>query len=211
MDKKKVDFRSNNPELYRPPSQKVTDVVVPEMLFLMIEGQGDPNGDEFQEAVEDLYSIAYGIKFWPKKHEVSGDWFDYMVSPLEALWWAKGFGDSEMFKAPREDWRWRAMIRQPEFVDVKLLGEVKNEVSSKKPSDFLEKVYLERFDEGRSIQIMHIGAYAEEVETIAKINYYAGENGLKMAGRHHEIYLSDPRRTKPGELKSVLRHPVREK
>ncbi len=200
----KVDFRKEYKELYSPPSREVVLVDVPRLRFLMIDGSGDPNGSrEFQEAVEALYGLSFTAKFMLKK---KGTGEDYAVSPLEGLWWMEDGSVFSMEK--REGWRWTLMIMQPEWVDSGLVTEAASQLERKKNLPALDKVRLEDFLEGLSVQIMHIGPYAEEQPTIDKLRRFAEEKGYRLRGKHHEIYLSDPRRADPRKLRTVLRHPV---
>ncbi len=200
----KVDFKKEYRELYFPPSREVVLVDVPKMRFLMIDGSGDPNDSrEFQEAVEALYGLSFTVKFMLKRR---GAERDYTVPPLEGLWWVEGGGMFNMEE--RESWRWTLMIMQPDWVNAALVGEARSELQKRKKPPALEKVRLEDFQEGLSAQIMHIGPYAEEQPTLEKLHRFAEENGYRLRGKHHEIYLSDPRRVDPRKMRTVLRHPV---
>ena len=202
----KIDFRKESKHLYSPSAKEPALVEVPEMQFLMIDGKGDPNNsEEFQSAAEALYGIAYTIKFSAKKSGTARP--DYVVPPLEGQWWMKG-GKRFDLKS-RDDWRWTLMIRQPDFVTEKDFSAAVSLAMVKKPSPALRKLRFERLTEGRCVQIMHIGPYAAEVPTVERMHAYAREQGLSLHGKHHEIYLGDPRRTAPERLKTVLRHPVR--
>lgn len=205
----KVDYRKKYRDLYNPPSKQAVTVTVPPMLFLMIDGAGDPNGPDFQRALNALYGLTYTIKFWTKKHKAPPGYFDYSVPPLEALWWVKGADGKMWADVPRDRWCWRAMVMQPGFVTPELLKEVSAEVAAKKPNPKLAEVRLETFDEGLSVQVMHIGPYSEELPSIEKIENYMKDNRLVSNGRHHELYLGDPRRSAPEKLRTILRHPVK--
>jgi hypothetical protein len=178
------------------------------MLFLMIDGKGDPSAQDFQLAVEALYSVAFTLKFWSKKHAAPAGYFEYSMAPLEALWWFEGYGDMFTPDIPRSEWQWTAMIRQPEFVSEGLIKEVAEEVAKKKPNPKLASARLEEFEEGCAVQIMHIGPYSAEWDNIRKMHDFMAANGYVSAGKHHEVYLGDPRRTAPEKLRTVLRHPV---
>lgn len=204
----KVDFMKKYKDLYLPTAKAVSEVTVPAMQFLMIDGQGDPNGEAFQQAVGALYSVAFSLKFWPKKHPAPEGYFEYSVPPLEGLWWIEGVDDPIAFNLPKDKWCWTAMIMQPEFVTPELVEEVKREVAVKKPSSSLKNLRLEPFNEGKAVQIMHIGPYSEEGSNVQKLVDYMSANGYRSNGKHHEIYLGDPRRTAPEKLRTVLRHPI---
>ena len=206
----KLDFKKLFKDLYTPSSKVVSVVTVPRMKFLSIDGRGDPNGPEFSTAVGALYSLSYTIKFWAKKHPTPIGFVDFGVAPLEGLWWVEGtdLGPNN-FMADRENWRWTAMIMQPDFVTEDLFDQVLIETSTKKPNPLLGNARLCDFQEGLSIQIMHVGPYYSEPATIAKMIAFSNEHGYESNGRHHEIYFGDPRRTAPEKLKTLLRHPVK--
>jgi hypothetical protein len=200
----KVDFKKQLKHLYRPSAKVFSVVDVPEMNFQMVDGQGDPNtSQEYQEAVEALYAVAYQVKFTVKGRDPE---LDYVVPPLEGLWWAE---DMEAFTLGDKDtWLWTAMILQPDHVSHELFEECVDGVKSKKDLPGLPKIRLERFHEGLSVQILYFGPYADEGPTIEKLHDFAREEGYRLRGKHHEIYLSDPRRTAPEKLKTVIRQPV---
>jgi len=130
---------------------------------------------------------------------------DYNVMALEGLWWVKG---KRFDLAKREDWLWTLMIVQPDFVNDKMFAEALDEVKRKKNPPGIEKARLESFKEGLSVQTMHVGPYSTEAESIARLDVFAKEKGYKMLGKHHEIYLGDPRRAAPSKLRTIVRHPV---
>jgi len=202
----KKDLSNEMQELYFPPSKEPVAVKVPKMNFLMVDGKGDPNSSkDFQEAIGALYSLAYTMKFMlklgPKK-------INFVVMPLEALWWADDMKD--FMTANKGAWKWTAMIMQPSHVTRDLLAKAKEEiVRKKKDVPGLAKVRLEALEEGLSAQIMHIGPYNAERPTIEKLHKFIAENGHKPSGKHHEIYMSDPRRSKPEKLKTVIRQPMK--
>jgi hypothetical protein len=180
-------------------------VEVPEMQFLMVDGAGDPNTSAvYQEAVDALYSLAYTIKFMLKDDPETDD---YVVPPLEGLWWA---GDMASFSLDdKSQWLWTMLIMQPDWVTPELVAEAKTAAAEKKDLPALDKVRLAPYDEGLSVQILYVGPYDEEAPTIQRLHDFAHEEGYALAGKHHEIYLSDPRRTAPEKLKTVIRQPVR--
>ena len=199
----KVDFKKAMKEFYNPP-KKFVIVDVPGMHFLMVDGHGDPNtAPEYTEAIEALYAVAYKMKFISKKMLEK----DYVVPPLEGLWWAE---DMETFQTrDKSAWDWTMMIMTPDWITSELFDDALEQVRKKKNPPALDKVRLESYHEGLSVQIMHIGSYDDEGPVLAKMHgEYIPENGFSKRGKHHEIYLSDPRRVAPEKLKTVLRQPV---
>lgn len=185
-------------------------IEVPSMNFIMVDGRGDPNGNpDFQQAVQLLYGLSFTIKMSKKKGKEPEGYYDYVVPPLEGLWWIDGGSFS---LEQRDNWLWTLMIRQPEFLENGFFTGVQMEFQKKKPELAVEKARFENFTEGLCVQTMHIGPYATEPETMAKIEDYIRGQGLidlvSQGGKHHEIYLSDPRKGKPENMKTVLRHPV---
>lgn len=201
----KVDFKKVHRDLYNPP-EKFVLVDVPEMTFLMVDGHGDPNvAQEYQDAVEALYAVAYKIKFASKKQLGK----DYIVPPLEGLWWAE---DMDAFTTARDksQWDWTMMIMTPGWITSEIYTVAIAQVRKGKNPAALDKVRLESYHEGPSVQILHIGSYDDEGPTLMRLHRnFIPENGYAENGKHHEIYLSDPRRVAPEKLKTVLRQPVR--
>jgi hypothetical protein len=202
----KVDFKKTLKELYGPPKRFVL-VNVPEMQFLMVDGHGDPNvAQAYQDALEALYALAYKIKFISKKQLER----DYVVPPLEGLWWAE---DMATFSTARDKsrWDWTMMIMTPEWITADIFAGAGEQVRKSKDPTALDQVRLERYHEGLAVQIMHIGSYDDEGPTLLKLHAeFLPQNGLVENGKHHEIYLGDPRRVAPEKLKTILRQPVRE-
>ena len=201
----KIDIKKELKSLFSPPKGKFTEVDVPPLRYLMIDGKGDPGkASEYMHAVETLYPVAYTLKFASKKELGK----DYTVPPLEGLWWAE---DMNAFVAgDRDAWLWTSMIMVPEWVSGDMVSRAIEEVKAKKNPASIGKIRLETLEEGRSVQIMHIGPYSEEGPTLARLHHeYMPEHGLTFNGKHHEIYLGDPRRTAPEKLKTALRQPVR--
>jgi hypothetical protein len=190
--------------LYGPSAKACELVEVPETRFLMVDGSGDPNtSQDFQEAIQALYGVSYTLKFALKK---SGG-PEFRVMPLEALWWndVNGRFDADS----KSDWSWTAMIRQPDFVEAAAIEAAIRQAGNKRPLPALSKMRFERFEEGLSAQVMHVGPYSEEQPTIERLQAFIAEQGCEPAGKHHEIYLGDPRRAAPEKLKTVIRQPVR--
>jgi hypothetical protein len=200
-----VDLKRQRKDLYQPRANEVTVVDVPEMRFLAIDGAGDPNtAVAYKQAIEALYGVAYALKFLLKKEQG----FDFAVMPLEGLWWASDM--REFSVAHKEGWRWTMLIAQPEQVSTALFERARDQIQRKKDSPALAKMRLEPFHEGPAAQILHVGPYATEGPTIAQLHAFIRERGYAFDGRrqkHHEIYLSDPRRTAPDKLKTILRQP----
>lgn len=195
-----IDLRAALKPLYAAkPRPMVVDV--PPLQVLSLAGEGAPAADAFQHAVNALYTCAYTIKFHAKKHLG----FDYPVMPLEALWWMADESPGWDTARP-EGWAWRAFIVVPEQVTEALLDELRAGCMAKAPA--AAQVHVERFAEGRSLQMLHVGPYATEPLALAAMEAFARDHGLVFRGRHHEIYLGDPRRSAPEKLRTILRHPV---
>lgn len=200
----KVDLKKELKEFYAPKPGKIAEVDVPAMNFLMVDGKGDPNNSkEYEEAIQALYTLSYTIKFDLKK---SGG-PDYGVMPLEGLWWADDMKDFDPEKGNRNNWKWTAMIMQPDFVTKDIVKRCTEVAAKKKPLPALSKVRFEKFAEGRSVQMMHIGPYSAEGPNIQKLHDYIASIGGKLTGKHHEIYFSDPRRVAPEKMKTGIRQP----
>lgn len=202
----KIDFKKTMKEFYQPSPKQVVMVDVPEMQFLMFDGMGSPgDSKEYQDALAALYPIAFKTKFLSK---AKGK--DYVVPPLEGLWWADNMDD--FVEGDREKWKWTMMIMQPDWITQDMITEAINTTKEKKPElrDFLSKLRLEKFKEGKAAQIMHIGPYSEEGPTVQKVHDFIQKEGGKFDGhknKHHEIYLSDPRKANPATMKTVIRQP----
>jgi hypothetical protein len=197
---KKIDLRGELRYLYSPSGTKAQTVDVPQFSFLMVDGKGDPNSAEFADAIDALYSLSFTLKFTVRKTSA----IDYPVMALEALWGSK----SGVFDATdRKGWNWTAMIMQPDFVDAELCRRAVVDVRKKKDLKALGTARLEVFHEGLSAQILHVGPYSAEAPTIERLHEYIKESGGNPRGRHHEIYMGDPRRAAPSKLRTILRQP----
>lgn len=197
-----IDIRKELKSLYSPSHKAFSIVEAPPLNFLMVDGHGDPNhAPQYQQAVETLYALAYPIKFALKKQG-----YDYVVPPLEGLWWMENMAEFSLER--KADWDWTMMIMQPEPVTGPLVGRIRSEVMAKKKMEALARVRLEEYAEGLAVQILYYGAYADEGPTIARLHAFAREQGYVLRGKHHEIYLGDPRRTAPDKLKTIIRQPV---
>jgi hypothetical protein len=199
----KHDLKKEYREFYNPSAKECSVVDVPDMQFLMIDGSGDPNtSQDYQDAVGALYAMAYTLKFLSKETEN----LDYVVMPLEGLWWTDDM--TEFSADDKSAWKWTAMIMQPDHITSARVKASVGEVRHKKDPPALDLVRFEPICEGLSVQIMHIGPYAEEGPTIARLHQFAADSGYSLRGKHHEVYLSDPRRAAPEKLRTVIRQPV---
>ena len=210
----KFDYKKEYKDLYLP-GKKPAFVKVPEMLFFMVDGKGDPNtSQEYHTALEILYGLSYGIKMSKMGGNQPEGYFDYVVPPLEGLWWSDTM-DFSVGITDKSQFLWTSMIRQPEFVTEEVFEWAKAELKKKKPQLDLSHTRFVRFGEGLCCQVMHVGPYDAEPETIQKLEQFIEENGyapdFSDTRRHHEIYLGDPRKTAPERLKTVIRYPVRKK
>jgi hypothetical protein len=201
----KLDLKKKWKPMYGAKPGKIEAVDVPPLSYLMVDGEGDPNtSPAFQEAVEALYSLSYTLKFSLKKGPEA---VDYGVMPLEGLWWAD---DPRVFHlADKSSWKWTAMILQPDFILRTQVDAAFDVVRKKKNPAALDRVRLETLHEGPSAQILYLGPFAEEGPTIQRMHDFIHAARKELRGKHHEIYLSDPRRTAPEKLKTILRQPMR--
>lgn len=202
---KKIDFKKELKHLYNASANKAEVVEVPQMNFLMIDGEGDPNTSQaFQDAVEALFSVSYTLKFMIKKGR---DAIDYGVMPLEGLWWTD---DMSLFSIENKgNWKWTLMIMQPKYVTVHFVEEAILQVKVKKSLTALPKVRFVAFTEGKAAQIMHVGPFSEEGPTVEKVHHFIREANFKLFGKHHEIYLSDIRKAAPEKWKTIIRQPIK--
>jgi len=197
----KLDLKKELKHLYNPSKKQISTVDVPPLTFLKIDGEGSPQSEGYGAALGALYSVAYTLKFAVK----FGQGIDYAVMPLEGLWWAQdmlAFAESN-----KDQWLWTMMILVPEMITAEMVAQAKQQAMEKKGLPRIADVRLETYHEGPSAQILYIGPYAEETETIQRIHHFIAEQGHTLRGRHHEIYLSDPNRTAPEKLKTVIRQP----
>ncbi len=201
----KIDLYKQHKDQYATPKKPVL-VTMDEATYLAISGRGAPGGAEFTEKIGALYGAAFTIKMTRK---FAGQQ-DYVVSKLEAQWWLDG-ESCDFASAPKDQWNWRLMIRTPPFVRQKELADAACKLIEKGKAPGADQVKLEFITEGLCVQMLHIGPYDEERRSIAVMSAFAEQQGLAFHGRHHEIYLSDPRRIAPQKLKTILRLPVRKK
>jgi hypothetical protein len=217
---KKLDLKKELQPLYKPSAKQVALVKVPKFNFVRVDGQIEPGqspgtSPAFGEALEALYGAAYTLKFMSKQRAT--DPIDYPVMALEALWWVE---DGNFDITQPGNWHWRAMIMHPAHITRRMFADAVEKLSGKKPSPAVEKLRFGAYQEGLCVQVMHVGPYATEPATVARMQAFAVEQGYAerhvhelrqgqlVVYDHHEIYLGDPRRAKPEKLQTVLRHPV---
>ena len=205
------DYKKEYKEFYMP-GNKPSIITVPPMNYICVRGQGDPNAEdgEYQKAMGILYGIAYTIKMSKKGDRQIEGYFDYVVPPLEGLWWQDGVIGVDY--AHKDRFKWISLIRLPDFVTQDDFQWAVMEATQKKKTDFSKAEFI-RYDEGLCVQCLHIGPYDEEPATVALMHRHMEEQGYALditdQRLHHEIYLSDARRTAPEKLRTVIRHPIR--
>ncbi len=200
---KKIDLKKEFKQFYSAKAGKPEIVTVPAMNFFMIDGLGDPNtARSFTEAVGTLYTISYGLKFKYKKEKD----IDYGVMPLQGLWWAVNMDN--FVKGNKDLWRWTVMIAQPDFIAQNEADVMVESVKKKSKFERFPVVRFEKFNEGLSAQILHVGPYSSEKPTITQLHEFIKNNGYSLTGKHHEIYLGDPRKSAPEKLKTIIRQPI---
>lgn len=197
------DVKKAHPELYAPKPGDFQLVDVPELGFLLVDGHGDPNTSQtYRDAIEALYTASYAVRAVAKAQLETV----HTVGPLEGLWSA---ADPEAFSSrDKASWDWTLMINQPDWISPELVQEALV-AARKKRLPALDRLRFERYAEGRSVQVLHVGSYDDEAPTLERLHHeYMPAHGLTFAGRHHEVYLSDARKTEPAKLRTVLRQPV---
>lgn len=205
----KLDLRRELKHLYSPSAKKVEVVDVPALQFAMIDGRIEPGqmpgtSTAFQEAVGALYGISYTLKFMSKLRTENP--IDYKVMGLEGLWWIE---EGEFDITQPGNWHWRVMILQPAHITAAMFEDGLAQLRQKRPNPALDLLRLATFHEGLCMQTMHLGPYADEPQTVARMKDFAQASGYEPAGKHHEIYLGDPLRSAPEKLKTILRQPTR--
>jgi hypothetical protein len=205
----KLDLKKKFKRFYEPSAKKVEIIEVPSFKFAMLNGkiepgQGPSTSPVFQEAVSAMYGISFTLKFASKLRKV--DPLDYTVMALEGLWW----GDTEVFDVndPQKAWNFTLMMMQPDHITLEMFQTALSQLHKKKDSPALARLRLESFQEGLCVQTMHIGPYAGEPHTLSAMKAFASQAGYRLCGKHHEIYLGDPRKAPPDKLKTVLRYPI---
>lgn len=203
----KYEWRKQEKDLYLPGKQP-TKLAVSNQQFIMIEGAGDPNGENFSQRVEVLYSVAYAIRMMPKKGYTPPGYYEYTVYPLEGLWDLTERG-RKLEYLDKSELRYSIMIRQPEFVTDEVVERAVATVRQKKPSELLDKIRFTQMADGLVVQVLHVGPFDDEPASFAKMDAYAQEHNLVRVDKtHREIYLSDPRKVDSSKLKTVLRYRV---
>jgi hypothetical protein len=199
----KLDLKKDLKHLYNPSAKNVSEVDVPPMNFLMIDGKGDPNNSsDYQQAVSTLYALSFTLKFICKQQGV-----DFTVMPLEGLWVIEGATGLVEANFDKGRFQWTMMILQPDPIDEAMVKKGMETVRAKKNPPALDKIRFERYTEGKAVQIMHIGPYSAEAPTVARLHEYVTAHGYRLSGKHHEIYLSNPNTAAPEKMKTVIRQP----
>lgn len=200
----KSDIKRERKDLYAPRAGDFQFVVVPPLPFLMVDGEGDPNTSaSYADAVTALYAVSYALKFAGRQRLGR----DHVVAPLEGLWSAED--PAAFVTRAKGEWRWTMMITQPEWITADLVDEAVRLTVTRKHLTAAERIRFDRYTEGLSVQVLHVGSYDDEGPVLARLHHeFMPANGLTFNGPHHEIYLSDPRRTEPAKLRTVLRQPV---
>ncbi len=198
----KMDLKKELKPLYTASAKEAALVSAWPLNYLMFNGYGDPDTNpDFQAGIEALYTASYILKFMLKQAQG----LDWVVPPLEGLWWLLL---ADFDPSRRDDWHWTLMLPQPEPVTRELLALALAAASKKKALPALERLFLEMYNEGQAAQILHVGPYSEAAATIERLHAFITAKGYHICGKHHEIYLSDPRRTAPEKLQTILRQPV---
>jgi hypothetical protein len=200
----KIDFKKELKQLYSPKNTDWDLITPPKMSFLMIDGKGNPNtAKEYADAVEALFAVSYAVKFMSKREMDK----DYVVSALEGLWYAD---DMSVFESGNKDeFKWTMMIMQPDWITKTVISRAIDQINDKKNLPSTSKLYFKEYEEGLSMQVLHIGSYDDEAPKLARLHHeIMPSKKLKFNGLHHEIYLSDPRKVDPSKLKTILRQPV---
>ncbi|MBD5130457.1 MAG: transcriptional regulator [Ruminococcaceae bacterium] len=208
----KIDYKKAEKHLYLPKNPAI--VQVPEMVFFAVDGQGDPNiSPAYAEAMEILYGLSFTVKMSKMSGEAPEGYFEYVVPPLEGVWWTKDPAFDGKAPADKSKFFWTSMIRQPDFVTEEIFLWARERLAKKKPDLDLSKARLWRWEEGLCAHLLHIGPYDAEPASIEKLEAFVREQNCEAdftaQRRHHEIYLGDPRRTAPEKLKTVIRHPIK--
>mgnify|MGYP001024599449 FL=1 len=208
----KIDYKKTQKHLYLPKSPAVLQV--PEMVYFAVDGEGDPNtSPAYAGAMEFLYGLSFTVKMSKMSGEEPEGYVDYVVPPLEGLWWTDDPGFDGKPPADKGDFRWTSLIRQPDFVNEEVFAWALERLAKKKPNLPLERARFLRWEEGLCAHLLHTGPYDDEPASIDRLSDFIAGEGYEAdfsgTRRHHEIYLGDPRRTAPEKLKTVIRHPVK--
>ena len=205
---KSVDYKKDFKHLYMPPAEPVI-VEVPEMAFIALDGSGDPNGEAFVRQTEALYSVSYAVKMSYRGGDAPAGYYEYKVFPLEGVW---DLADYTKPATDKSNFKYTIMIRQPDFVDEEVFRRFLEQTKRRKANPYLDHVRFERIEDGLCCQMTHIGGYDDEPPSFARMEAYCAKQGYVRASKtHREIYLSDPRKTEPSRLRTVLRFQVRKR
>lgn len=209
----KLDYKKEYRDLYQPKS-KPSIISIPEILYIAVDGEGDPNTcEKYKEAIEILYGLSYAIKMSKMNGNQPDGYFEYVVPPLEGLWYVDDNYFDGLNITDKSKFKWISMIRQPEFVTESVFDYAKSVLIKKKANLDLSRTRLIKITEGLCVQIMHKGSYSDESLSIEKMKTFISQNGYEEDfsddRMHHEIYLSDPRRCAVDKLRTVIRHPIR--
>jgi hypothetical protein len=192
-------------EYYSPSVKQPQVITIPPLNYLMIDGHGDPNtAPDYAAVVSALYTLSYTLKFDLKKR---GETPDYKVFPLQGLWWSSNMDD--FLTGTKSNWDWTMMIAQPEWISPEEIEKAKVKALAKVTQAVLDRARFETYDEGLVVHLMHIGPYSAEGPNIARMHQFAFDQGYQLTGKHHEIYLGDPRKAAPDKLKTIIRQPIR--
>lgn len=201
----KLDYKKEYKNLYIPKKEPAI-ITVPSIKFIMIDGKGDPNGEEFALATAALYSLSYAVKMSYKSNNVPKDYYEYTVFPLEGVW---DLIDKTLSSTVKSNLKYTIMIRQPDFLTDDLFERFLAETKKKKPNPYLDKAKFHTISEGLCCQMLHIGSYDDEPASFELMDKFCKNNGYKRTSyMHREIYLSDPRKTEPHKVKTVLRYQI---
>lgn len=204
MKNDKYDLAKEFPEYYKAKKEPSL-ITLKKAKYLALDGKGEPGGKEFEDKIGAMYNMAYGMKM-PMK--LLGK--DYTISKLETLWMVGETREGKFVMFPQSEWRWKMLIRVPDFITEKIFIKYKEETALKSLNGYVKEIELAELNEGKCAQIMHVGPYDEVSPAIERLHEFIGANGLTFNGEHHEIYLSDPRRTAPEKIKTIIRQPVKE-
>lgn len=207
----KIDYKKTEKHLYLPKAPAI--VRIPEMVFFAVEGQGDPNtAPAYRVAMELLYGLSFTVKMSKMGGETPEGYFDYVVPPLEGLWWTDDPAFDGRAPADKSQFRWISLIRQPDFVTEEVFCWAREKLQQKKPDLDVSRARFWRWEEGLCAHLLHVGPYDGEPASIDRLEAFIQAQGYRQdftgSRRHHEIYLGDPRRTAPEKLRTVIRHPV---
>lgn len=204
----KLDYKKDFKDLYLPKNSPCI-IEVPTMSFAVIDGEGDPNGEEFSLATAALYSFSYAVRMSYKGKEIPSGFYDYTVFPLEGVW---DLVDKTKPISDKSNYAYSIMIRQPDFLTMELFERFIVEIKKKKPNEYLDKIRFDTITEGLCCQMLHLGSYDDEAASFEKMLQFCKDNGYERSLlTHREIYLSDPRKTEVNKLKTVLRFNVKKK